>query len=64
MIKMHRTPPFVTPFAILSLIIILGASNVFENKVTHTNEGAPVRQTRVVNNNHQMIKIIIIISRG
>ena len=37
-----RTAPFVTPFAIMSAVLALGATNVAVNKVTHTSEGARV----------------------
>lgn len=45
--KMLKTPPFVTPFALVSLVLALGATNVVVNKTTHTNEGAKVTNTRV-----------------
>ncbi len=35
----YRTPPFITPFAIVSLVLALSATNVVANKVTNTNEG-------------------------
>ena len=35
-----KTPPFVTPFALVSLVLALGATNVVVNKTTNTNEGA------------------------
>ena len=47
------TPPFITPFAILSVIILIGTSNLVVNHVTHTREGAPARPTRVVNNQNR-----------
>ena len=52
---MRKTPPFITPFAILSIIILLGTTNVVENKVTHTQEGGPVQQqpTRMINNQNR-----------
>lgn len=37
----YRTPPIITPFAILSMALALGATNVVTNSVTKTNEGAP-----------------------
>ena len=37
-----KTPPFVTPFALVSIVLALGATNVVVNKTTHTNEGARV----------------------
>ena len=40
-----KIPPLVTPFALVSLVLALGATNVVVNKTTHTNEGAKV--TRV-----------------
>lgn len=43
--KMAKTPPFVTPFALVSLVLALGATNVVVNKTTHTNEGAKVTTT-------------------
>lgn len=36
----YRTPPFITPFAIVSIVLALGATNVVVNKTTHTNNGA------------------------
>lgn len=37
----NRIPPLVTPFAILSISLALGATNIVANKVTSTNEGTP-----------------------
>ena len=37
-----KIPPLVTPFALVSLVLALGATNVVVNKTTHTNEGAKV----------------------
>ncbi|WP_279403589.1 hypothetical protein [Secundilactobacillus kimchicus] len=37
----YRTPPFITPFAIVSVALALGATNVVVNTATHSNEGAP-----------------------
>lgn len=37
----NRIPPLVTPFAILSICLALGATNVVANKVTGTSEGTP-----------------------
>ncbi|GAY73372.1 hypothetical protein [Lentilactobacillus kosonis] len=37
----NRIPPLLTPFAILSISLALGATNVVVNKVTATNEGTP-----------------------
>ncbi len=34
-----RTPPLLTPFAIMSIVLALGATNVAVNEVTHTSEG-------------------------
>ncbi len=34
-----KTPPFVTPFALVSLVLALGATNVVVNKTTNTSEG-------------------------
>ncbi|MBM6940010.1 hypothetical protein H5975_00655, partial [Lactobacillus coleohominis] len=48
---MLKTPPFVTPFALVSLVLALGATNVVVNKTTHTNEGAKVTNTRTVRQN-------------
>ncbi|KGH79611.1 hypothetical protein X281_08910, partial [Oenococcus oeni IOEB_0607] len=36
-----RVPPFLTPPAIVSIVIALGAVNVVTNATTHTSEGAP-----------------------
>ena len=49
----RNTPPFITPFAILSMIVLIGTSNLVVNHVTHTQEGAPARPTRVVNNQNR-----------
>ena len=38
---MKRTAPFITPFAIFSAVLALGATNVAVNTVTHTSEGKP-----------------------
>lgn len=38
----YRTPPFLTPFAIVSIVLALGATNVVVNKATNTSEGAAV----------------------
>ena len=35
----YRTAPFITPFAIMSAVLALGATNVAVNTVTHTSEG-------------------------
>ncbi len=35
-----KIPPLVTPFALVSLVLALGATNVVVNKATHTSEGA------------------------
>lgn len=40
----YRTPPLLTPFAILSIVLALGATNVAVNKVTHTTEGKAVEK--------------------
>ena len=37
-----KIPPLVTPFALVSLVLALGATNVVVNKATHTSEGAKV----------------------
>ena len=37
----YRTPPFITPFAILSAVLALGATNVAVNTATGTSEGKP-----------------------
>lgn len=37
----NRIPPLITPFAILSISLALGATNVVVNNVTSTNEGTP-----------------------
>ena len=37
----YRTPPFITPFAILSGVLALGATNVAVNTATGTSEGKP-----------------------
>ena len=37
-----KIPPLVTPFALVSLVLALGATNVVVNKATHTSEGAPL----------------------
>ena len=44
----YRTPPFLTPIAIVTMIIALSATNVIVNKATNTSEGAPVRSSKVV----------------
>ncbi|MDT6965809.1 hypothetical protein [Lactiplantibacillus pentosus] len=36
----YRTPPFISPFAIVSIVLALGATNVVVNKTTHTVNGA------------------------
>ena len=41
----YRTPPFITPFAIVSIVLALGATNVVVNKATNTSEGAMVTKT-------------------
>ncbi len=38
----YRTPPFISPFAIVSIVLALGATNVVVNKTTHTVNGAIV----------------------
>lgn len=43
---MKRTAPFITPFAIFSAVLALGATNVVVNTATHTVEGKP--KTEVV----------------
>lgn len=48
MLRRKAVPPFVTPFAILSIIILIGTSNLVVNHVTHTQEGAPIRNGRVM----------------
>ena len=40
-----KTPPFVTPFALVSLVLALGATNVVVNKTTNTSEGAKIVST-------------------
>ena len=40
----YRTQPLLTPFAILSIVLALGATNVAVNKVTHTSEGKAVEK--------------------
>ena len=40
----YRVPPLLTPFAILSAVLALGATNVAVNKVTHTSEGRQITQ--------------------
>lgn len=40
-----RTPPFITPVALLSLIIALSAGNAVVNVSTNTRNGAPVKET-------------------
>lgn len=37
----NRIPPIVTPIALLSVVLALGATNVAVNTATHTNEGQP-----------------------
>ncbi|WP_054700741.1 hypothetical protein [Secundilactobacillus odoratitofui] len=37
----YRTPPFITPFAIVSIALALGATNVVVNSVSHSSEGKP-----------------------
>ncbi|MDU3492575.1 MAG: hypothetical protein E7F56_08085, partial [Limosilactobacillus fermentum] len=37
-----NTPPFITPFALVSVVLALGATNVVVNKTTNTNNGAAV----------------------
>ena len=44
---MKRVPPLLTPFAILTICLALGATNVVTNTVTHTQEGAKVTNTNV-----------------
>lgn len=44
----NRIPPLITPFAILSISLALGATNVVVNNVTSTNEGTP-RTTQTTN---------------
>ncbi len=46
----YRTPPFITPFAIVSIALALGATNVVVNSVSHAKEGKPV-SSQVVSNN-------------
>ena len=41
-----RTPPLITPFAILSAVLALGATNVAVNTATHTSEGQVVSRTQ------------------
>lgn len=50
MTKKYRTPPFLTPAAIVSLIIAISAGNLAVNVATGTKEGGQVapRQTSVV----------------
>lgn len=50
MSKKYRTPPFLTPAAIVSLIVAVSAGNIVVNVATGTHEGGQVapRQTSVV----------------
>lgn len=41
----YRTPPIITPFAILSAVLALGATNVAVNTATGTVEGKPKVQS-------------------
>ena len=50
MAKKYRTPPFLTPSAIVSLIVAISAGNIAVNVATGTNEGgrvAPSQNSRV-----------------
>ena len=42
-----RTPPLLTPFAIMSIVLALGATNVAVNEVTHTSEGRAFQRSQV-----------------
>ena len=55
-----KIPPLVTPFALVSLVLALGATNVVVNKATHTSEGAKVTSDQQVANfsNRVMTKAI------
>ena len=44
----NKIPPFVTPFALFSIVLALGATNVVVNHATHTSEGARVSSTSSV----------------
>ncbi|WP_243674046.1 hypothetical protein [Lentilactobacillus kisonensis] len=52
----NRIPPLITPFAILSISLALGATNVVVNKVTSTNEGTPTT-TQTTNQKNTSNKI-------
>ncbi|ETJ38428.1 hypothetical protein Q604_UNBC07458G0001, partial [human gut metagenome] len=42
MVKKYRTPPFLTPSAIVSLIVAISAANLAVNVATGTSEGKRV----------------------
>lgn len=44
----YRTPPFITPVALVSIILALSAANAIVNVSTHTSNGAPKQVSSVV----------------
>ena len=53
----YRTPPFLTPSAIVSLIVAISAANLAVNVATGTSEGGSVQSQTTVQRNSSTLSL-------